>query len=207
MVYLIRLLIVGETGVGKTSLLTRFNEGTYAPNQKTTIGVDYKAKEIDIDGDSVKLQIWDTAGQERFRSMTSAFYNKAQGVVLAFDVGQRDTFLALAGWIRDVRRDAPPGCVLILCANKIDLEVEQWKVRREDFELFAKEHDFVVFEASGKTGHNVQELFLELGRQILAKSRADLAEITDETRGESIVLFNLPPSERKKHSKHCCEVM
>ncbi len=120
--FLIRLLIVGETGVGKTSLLVRFNEDHFIIDQKTTIGVDYKAKEILIDQERVKLQvsqqnpaiyphftdvcvsqIWDTAGQERFRSMTSAFYNKAQGVVITFDVTQRDSFTSLPNWIRDVR--------------------------------------------------------------------------------------------------------
>ena len=117
--YLVRLLIVGETGVGKTSLLVRFNEDNFISDQKTTIGVDYKAKEVQIDDETVKLQvriiflpispsnlfvkIWDTAGQERFRSMTSAFYSKAQGVVVTFDVTERDTFLALPSWIRDVR--------------------------------------------------------------------------------------------------------
>jgi Ras-related protein Rab-35 len=76
--YLVRVIIVGDTGVGKTSLLVRFHENNFSSLQKTTIGVDYKAKEIIIDGEAVKLQIWDTAGQERFRSMTAAFYNRAQ---------------------------------------------------------------------------------------------------------------------------------
>ena len=76
--YLVRVIIVGDTGVGKTSLLVRFHENNFSLAQKTTIGVDYKAKEISIEGEIVKLQIWDTAGQERFRSMTAAFYNRAQ---------------------------------------------------------------------------------------------------------------------------------
>lgn len=123
MTYIIRLIIVGETGVGKTSLLIRFNEDNFILDQKTTIGVDYKAKEVKIGEDSVKLQvilsnmwsiffigckkIWDTAGQERFRSMTSAFYGKAQGVVVTFDVGQRDSFVALDSWLRDIKQVFP----------------------------------------------------------------------------------------------------
>eukprot|EP01035_Chromulina_nebulosa_P018893 gene18893-24689_t len=100
--YLIRILIIGDTSVGKTSLLVRFNENNYIPNQKTTIGVDYKAKEIVIDNENIKLQIWDTAGQERFRSMTAAFYNRAQGIVLTFDVSQRSSFTNLKTWINDI---------------------------------------------------------------------------------------------------------
>lgn len=100
--YLIRLLIVGETGVGKTSLLVRFHENNFIFAQKATIGVDYKAKEIEIDKEVVKLQIWDTAGQERFRSMTAAFYSRAQGIVITFDVGLRCSFDALSSWIREI---------------------------------------------------------------------------------------------------------
>lgn len=100
--YLIRLLIVGETGVGKTSLLVRFHENNFIYAQKATIGVDYKAKEIDIDKETVKLQIWDTAGQERFRSMTAAFYSRAQGIAITFDVGLRCSFEALPSWIKEI---------------------------------------------------------------------------------------------------------
>lgn len=224
--FLIRVLIIGETGVGKTSLLVRFNEGTFTLNQKTTIGVDYKAKELIIKhtvttnaetlsnadakenetDDRVKLQIWDTAGQERFRSMTSAFYSKAQGVVLTFDVCQRDSFLSLPSWIKDIRRDAPAGCIIVLCANKVDFEESIWLVKREEFTAFAKQHNFPLFEASGKSGVNVQEMFAELGRVILVEHRAELQEITNgldpivKSGERSIVLTGAPPPEKKKSS-------
>ena len=83
-------------------MLVRFNEDHYIPDSKATIGVDYKAKEVVVDNEHVKLQIWDTAGQERFRAMTSAFYNRAQGIVITFDVGNLNSFLALSNWIKDV---------------------------------------------------------------------------------------------------------
>jgi small GTP-binding protein len=192
--YLVRLLIIGDSGVGKTSLLVRFNEDTFAQTQKTTIGVDYKAKEVVIkrksthteigeegDGDGgedhVKLQIWDTAGQERFRSMTSAFYNKALGVVLTFDVSHRDSFLALPSWISDIRRDASPSCIIVLCANKVDLDESKWQVRREEYTALANQHGFSLFEASGKSGQGVQDVFLELGRLIVDKNRGELQEV------------------------------
>jgi len=230
--FLIRVLIIGDTGVGKTSLLVRFNEGTFTLNQKTTIGVDYKAKEVVISrresstssasedeevaeagsttvaasptkADHVKLQIWDTAGQERFRSMTAAFYNKAQGVVLAFDVSQRDTFQSLSTWIADVGRDAPAGCVVVLCANKVDIDESLWQVRREEFTALAKQHGFPLFEASGKTGAKVNDMFIELGRVILERNRSELQEVgalepSPSTPGGNIVLTGSPVSESKK---------
>lgn len=182
--FVIRLAIAGDSGVGKTSLLVRFNEDTFNNTQKTTIGYDFKAKEVVIPSssgagsDHVKLQIWDTAGQERFRSMAASYYAKARGVVLTFDVCQRDSFNSLSSWIQDVTRAAPSGCVIVLCANKVDQAEESWKVRREDFNALAAQHGFAVFEASGKSGENVQHMFLELARLILAAHRQDI-EVVD----------------------------
>lgn len=142
--------------------------------------------------------------------MTSAFYNRAQGVVVTFDVGQRESFAALASWIRDVRRDAPQGCVIVLCANKTDLDADLWKVRREEYTAFAREGSFELFEASSKSGHNVQDMFVQMARKILQQSRGELAELSIDrgdssaARGESIVLFDLNPDERKKMKRKRC---
>lgn len=119
--YLIRLLIVGETGVGKTSLLVRFHENNFIFAQKATIGVDYKAKEIQIDSETVKLQIWDTAGQERFRSMTAAFYSRAQGIAITFDVGLRYSFEALPSWIKEINEVSFHPLPLSLCMSELSL--------------------------------------------------------------------------------------
>lgn len=174
--YLVRVIIVGDTGVGKTSLLVRFHENNFSLAQKTTIGVDYKAKEINIEGEIVKLQIWDTAGQERFRSMTAAFYNRAQGVIVAFDVTNPESFLSLGTWINDVKRDAPPGCFIVLCANKTELPVGSWKVSREEFTRFSEDNGLIIFEASAATGQNVNEMFMELGKEVVRKIRAELTK-------------------------------
>ena len=186
--YLVRVIIVGDTGVGKTSLLVRFHENNFSLAQKTTIGVDYKAKEINIEGEIVKLQIWDTAGQERFRSMTAAFYNRAQGVIVAFDVTNPESFLSLGTWINDVKRDAPPGCFIVLCANKTELPVSSWKVSREEFTKFSEDNNLIIFETSAATGQNVNEMFMELGKEVVRKIRAELSKQTSNAEDDSVKL-------------------
>ena len=186
--YLVRVIIVGDTGVGKTSLLVRFHENNFSLAQKTTIGVDYKAKEINIEGEIVKLQIWDTAGQERFRSMTAAFYNRAQGVIVAFDVTNPESFLSLGTWINDVKRDAPTGCFIVLCANKTELPVTSWKVSREEFTKFSEDNNLIIFETSAATGQNVNEMFMELGKEVVRKIRAELSKQSNVAEDDSVKL-------------------
>jgi small GTP-binding protein len=180
----------------------RFNEDSFVINQKTTIGVDYKAKEIDVDGEIVKLQIWDTAGQERFRSMTSAFYNKAQGVVVTFDVTQNYSFIALNSWISDVKSNSPLGCVIILCANKTDMPSDRWRVRKEEYELFAKSNDLILFETSASTGKNITQMFKEVSKLILLNSRELLSEMNIQ---DNVSLFDFNAEDgTKKKKKRCC---
>jgi small GTP-binding protein len=188
MVYLMRILIVGDTDVGKTSLLVRFNDRKFTENNKTTIGVDYKARVIKIGEERVKLQIWDTAGQERFRSMTAAFYNKAHGVILSFDVNQPETFASLKNWCTDIRSYAPEGTLIYLSANKIDKcggldKADEWAVPRREIEKFCQEQDgMVYYSTSGKDGTNVNELFTGLATQLLTE-RIDLLQNLNEDDG------------------------
>ena len=202
-----RVLVVGSTDVGKTSLLVRFNEDKFVTNQRTTIGVDYKAKEIDIGDSHVKMQIWDTAGQERFRSMTAAFYNKAQGVILTFDVMQRESFDVLPQWIEDIKRDAPEGCSIILCANKIDHSESKWAVSRDEFETYATSESLVCVETSGKSGQNVTNLFHNLGQQILNKGKDKLQTVRPENDAvitDGSVLRDLTKKSNKSDKKNGC---
>jgi len=174
--------------------LVRFWDDRFTNNQRTTIGVDYKARELTIAGEDVKMQIWDTAGQERFRSMTSAFYVRAQGVILAFDVRQRDSFTSLSKWLDDIRRDAPPGVSIMLCANKCDQKEEKWEVPREEFEEFAQEQNLPLVQTSGKSGLNVVELFTKLGSQILEEKKDRLQQVSMS--GESVMSMNSEDSMR-----------
>ena len=156
--YLVKLLMVGDCGVGKTSLLLRFNDGSFQTNQRSTIGVDYKAKDIFVDGKTIRLQIWDTAGQERFRSMTSTFYSRAQGIIIVFDVTAGESFSNLTNWLKDVENEAPENCKISLCANKVDAPLSDWKVDRAIFEHFARDHNLSLYESSAATADNVEHV-------------------------------------------------
>ena len=202
--FLLRLLIVGNTGVGKTSLLLRFNDDSFSPNQRTTVGVDYKAKETALDdGRVVKLQIWDTAGQERFRSMTSAYYSRAQGVVLVFDVSQRSSFDELLSWVNDVKDNAPANTPIILCASKADVARELWKVTKDEYEKFAHDFCLQVIETSSNTGHNVEALFHLAARDIIRSYENDgtvrLAHVVSTSKGS----LSPEKSTDRAHSAAC----
>uniref|UniRef100_A0AAQ5X6R6 RAB18A, member RAS oncogene family n=1 Tax=Amphiprion ocellaris TaxID=80972 RepID=A0AAQ5X6R6_AMPOC len=117
----LKILIIGESGVGKSSLLLRFTDDTFDPEQSATIGVDFKVKTISVDGNKAKLAIWDTAGQERFRTLTPSYYRGAQGVILVYDVTRRETFTKLDNWLNELETYCTRNdLVKMLVGNKID---------------------------------------------------------------------------------------
>lgn len=120
-----QLLMVGDSAAGKTSLVLRFDQDVFSTKFVTTIGVDYRDKNVTIRDTPLRLQLWDTAGQERFRSLTSNFFGRADGFVLAFDLTRRSSFDSVKGWMRDINARAPPDVEVVLCGNKCDLEEER----------------------------------------------------------------------------------
>ncbi|TRY56095.1 hypothetical protein DNTS_007819 [Danionella cerebrum] len=159
----LKLLIIGESGVGKSSLLLRFTDDTFDPELAATIGVDFKVKTIAIDGNRAKLAIWDTAGQERFRTLTPSYYRGAQGVIL---VTKRDTFTKLENWLNELETYCTRNdLVKMLVGNKIDKENRL--VDRNEGLKFARKHSMLFIEASAKTRDGVQCAFEELVEKIL----------------------------------------
>ncbi|XP_017358722.1 ras-related protein Rab-18-like isoform X2 [Cebus imitator] len=119
----LKILIIDESGVGKSSLLLRFTDDTFDPELAATIGVDFKVKTISVDGNKAKLAIWDTAGQERFRALTPSYYRGAQGVILVYDVTRRDTFVKLGNWLNELETYCTRNDIVnMLVGNKIDKE-------------------------------------------------------------------------------------
>jgi len=143
--YLFKYIIIGDTGVGKSCLLLQFTDKRFQPVHDLTIGVEFGARMITIDGKQIKLQIWDTAGQESFRSITRSYYRGAAGALLVYDITRRDTFNHLTSWLEDARQHSNSNMVIMLIGNKSDLEARR-EVKREEGEAFAREHGLVLWK-------------------------------------------------------------
>ena len=163
--YLIKLLLIGDSGVGKSCLLLRFSEDSFTPSFITTIGIDFKIRTVEIDGKKIKLQIWDTAGQERFRTITTAYYRGAMGILLVYDVTEEKSFLSIRNWIANVDQFAQEGVNRILIGNKSDMSSK----RTVDYaagKALADEYGIRFLETSAKNSTNVDEAFISLARDI-----------------------------------------
>lgn len=166
--HLMKILMVGDSGVGKSSLLIRFTSDTFADMSSPTIGVDFKLKMVNKGEKRVKLTLWDTAGQERFRTLTSSYYRGAQGIVLVYDVTRRQTFTSLSDvWLKEIERySTKEDCIKMLVGNKLDLESERVVTKKEGVD-FARRHGCLFLEASAKSSTNVKLCFDELVQKIL----------------------------------------
>ncbi|CDO95906.1 unnamed protein product [Kluyveromyces dobzhanskii CBS 2104] len=162
-----KILLLGDSGVGKSCLLVRFVEDKFTPTFITTIGIDFKIKTVDINGKRVKLQLWDTAGQERFRTITTAYYRGAMGIVLIYDVTDERTFENIRQWFSTVNQHASEDVVMLLVGNKKDMETRT--VSFEQGEALAKELGIPFIEASAKDDTNVSEIFFTLAKLIQDK--------------------------------------
>ncbi|KAH8204041.1 hypothetical protein TruAng_001852 [Truncatella angustata] len=163
--YLFKLLLIGDSGVGKSCLLLRFADDTYTESYISTIGVDFKIRTIELDGKTVKLQIWDTAGQERFRTITSSYYRGAHGICVVYDVTDMDSFNNVKQWLQEIDRYATEGVNKLLVGNKSDMsdkKVVEYSVAKE----FADSLGIPFLETSAKNASNVEQAFLTMARQI-----------------------------------------
>ncbi|MHA1238328.1 MAG: Rab family GTPase [Candidatus Odinarchaeia archaeon] len=162
--HLFKVIIVGDGGVGKTSLTRRFSEGVFNSDYKLTIGVGFAVKTIKVENKTIKIQIWDTGGQERFSKIRLLYFKGALGSLIVFDVSNRESFNHVEKWIAEIRENC--GTIpVILVGNKID--VGSREVFTEEGEALAHKLGVSYIETSAKTGENIKECFTELTRKIL----------------------------------------
>ncbi len=165
--HVIKLVIIGDSGVGKTCFLMRFAEDSFTSTHISTVGIDFKIKPVVIDGKTIKLQIWDTAGQERFRTITQTYYKGALGIVLTYDCTDLGSFANIRSWLQQIEAHANHDVIKILIGNKCDRPDK--KVTTNTAKALADEHHMVFLETSAKTGVNVRETFYLLTKEINAK--------------------------------------
>ena len=193
--YSFKLLIIGESGVGKTSILLRFTDDYFSDKFMSTIGVDFKVKELEVDGKHVKLQIWDSAGQERFRNITMSYYRNSSGIIIVYDVTNHTSFDHVNNWIEEVRKYVP-GSPLMLVGNKADLEDER-KVQFEEGQELAEKHNLIFLETSAKTALNIEDTFEKFTR-ILVQDAAN------KPKHDNKKALKLEDQAGGKKKKKCC---
>ena len=194
--YIFKVLIIGDSSVGKSNILLRFSDNIFHDTFLPTIGVDFKIRNVTVGEKSIKLNIWDTAGQERFKTITSAYYKGAHGIILVYDITDRDSFNNIGNWIAEVRKHAGPNVVKLLVGNKCDLEAER-KVPTKEAKEFADSHNMSFLETSAKQRINIDDSFMMLTKQIY-----DLLPESDK-RTESQAA-NLTNARKKDEKGGCC---
>ncbi|TNJ26928.1 Rab1a [Giardia muris] len=204
--YLFKLLVIGDSGVGKSALLLRFCDRLFNPAYITTIGVDFKVKSVSLNEDIVKLQIWDTAGQEKFRTITSTYYRGSHGIMVVYDITSRESFENVRTWIKEIANNANSTVVKYLVGAKKDLRGaeadEATCVSTEEGQKLADELGVAFLETSSKNGDNVEAAFEDLARRIIEVQGTLPKGDGRSATGKNTV--SLDAKDESKESKSCC---
>jgi len=198
--HLFKLLIIGDSGVGKSSILLRFSDNLFSGTYITTIGVDFKIRTIEVEGEKVKLQIWDTAGQERFRTITATYYRGTQGVMVVYDVSNLDTFGNVRRWLQEIEQNCDD-VVRILVGNKCDAPDK--KVSTAEGDALAGQMDIPFFETSAKDNLNIETVFDEITKLVLAMKKNKLAQANPMITSTGNITVKKGDSSKKKKPCSC----
>ena len=198
--FIFKVLLLGNSNVGKSSLFLRFVDDIWNDTFVPTIGVDFKIKTFNIDEKKIKMQIWDTAGQERFKNIIASYYRGAHGILLIYDVTDKDSFKNLSNWLIEIEKNASKNVLKVLIGNKVDLEDKRVIAYNQGKE-FADTYGLKYIETSAKKNLNVNEAFETLGRELMAAS--DDKRITKQKQNKKVTVSNaqdLTPEQKKG----CC---
>ena len=205
---IVKIVLIGDSGVGKTNVLLRYVKNQFDESAKATIGMDFTSKEVDILDKNIKAQFWDTAGQEKYRSIAQSYYKLADGVMLVYDVSRKETFERVKMWLDELKENITKQVKIILIGNKNDL-VDNKTVSTEEGKSFAEEHDMFFWETSALTNDDncvmkaVDTLLEECAKDMIKKMDSEDAESYVNIRKNTKVLnLNVDPNAQNK--KSCC---
>jgi Ras-related protein Rab-1A len=167
--FIFKVLLIGNSNVGKSSLFLKFVDDIWNDTFVPTIGVDFKIKTFEIDSSKIKMQIWDTAGQERFKNIIASYYRGAHGILLLYDVTDKDSFKNLSNWLIEIEKNSSKNVIKVLIGNKTDLE-DKRVISQNQGKDFADTYGLKFIETSVKKNINVKEAFETLGRELMAAS-------------------------------------
>jgi len=163
--YLFKIVLIGDSAVGKSNLLARYARNEFYPNSKSTIGVEFQTQTMEIDGKEIKAQIWDTAGQERFRAVTSAYYRGAVGALVVYDISRRQTFDNITRWLDELHTHSDMNVVTVIVGNKTDL-MDAREISKEEGAALAEAQNLYFVETSALDSTNVQLAFQTVVKEI-----------------------------------------
>lgn len=173
--FLFKVILIGDSNVGKTCVVQHFTSGVYSAAQQNTIGVDFTVRSLEINGKKVKMQVWDTAGQERFRTITQSYYRSAHAAIIAYDLTRRSTFESVPHWIHEVEKYGAANVLIMLIGTKSDL----WEQRHVLFEeacTLAEKHGLLaVLETSAKESRNINEVFMLMAKELIARNSLNVS--------------------------------
>lgn len=206
--YLFKIVLIGDSGVGKSNLLSRFTRNEFNLESKSTIGVEFATKSIQADTKVIKAQIWDTAGQERYRAITSAYYRGAVGALLVYDISKRISFDNVSRWLKELRDHADQNIVIMLVGNKKDLR-HMRQVQTEEAKAFCEQNKLFFIETSALSDSNVSKAFETILKEIYLlisqkNVQSDSHQSTAPGRGENLDLTNENLHPEQISSKKCC---
>ena len=193
-----KILLIGDLGVGKSCVILRYVEGDFPGNIMSSIGVDFKTKQIELDDHSIKMQIWDTAGHEKFRTITTSYYKSAQAIIILYDITQKSSFEHIRNWITEIDKFGKQGVLKVIVGNKLDLENNR-KIKKEDAENLAAKYGVKLWEISAKDNTNIEEMFTDTIKTLLEKNSKIISE--SSSMGNNI---KLSKNIKNKKNKKCC---
>lgn len=208
--FLFKIILIGDSNVGKTCVVQNFKSGMFTERQQNTIGVDFTVRTLDIEGKKVKMQVWDTAGQERFRTITQSYYRSAHAAMIAYDITRRATFDSVKHWIKEVEQYGAANVVTALIGNKCDLEEKRQVLFEEACSLAKDKGLLAALETSAKESQNVEEAFMMMARELMSRNGLYVQQGEIDGTPHSLLRTNSKPvdiglaADTATEKKSCC---